>query len=56
MKYHILFSGKNKKIIAVCCLLKFLPSMLSVYVIQHGFTGIILAQNLHVSSGDVKNS
>ena len=30
MKYQTLFSGKNKKNISKCCLLKFLPSMLSI--------------------------
>ena len=29
MEKQILFSGKNKKNISECCLLKFLPSMLS---------------------------
>ena len=30
MKYQSLFSGKNKKNISKCCLVKFLPSMLSI--------------------------
>ena len=30
MKYQILFSGKSKKTIAKCCLLKLLPSMLGI--------------------------
>ena len=29
MKYQILFSGKNKKTISKCCLLKILPRVLS---------------------------
>ena len=30
MKYQIQFSGKNKKNISKCCLLKILPRMLSI--------------------------
>ena len=36
MKYEILFSGKNKKIIPKGRLLKFLPSVLSVKALWHG--------------------
>ena len=32
MKCHNLFSGENKKNISVCCLLKFLPRVLSIKV------------------------
>ena len=34
MKCQILSSGKNKKNISKCCLLPFLPSMLSVKVLS----------------------
>ena len=37
MKFQILFSGKNKKNISICCLLKILPRVLSL----RSDTGII---------------
>ena len=37
MKCQILFSGKNKKNISVCCLLKILSSMLTVKVFCEDF-------------------
>ena len=46
MKCHILFSGKNKKNISKCCLLKILPRVLSVkphfYIVKLGFTGVYI--------------
>ena len=36
MKYHILFSGKNKKNISKCCLLKILPRVLRVNTYKYG--------------------
>ena len=35
MKCHSLFSGKNKKNISMCYLLKFLPRVLSIKYISH---------------------
>ena len=39
MKCQILFSGKNKKNISKCCLLKILPRVLSIRVVLFYFPG-----------------
>ena len=46
MKCHILFSGKNKKNISQCRLLKILPSALSVKV--HIFMGKFIRQQIMI--------
>ena len=35
MKCQILFSGKNKKNISICCLLKILPRVLGIKISTH---------------------
>ena len=35
MKCHILFSGKNKKNVSECCLLKILPRVPSVKMVHY---------------------
>ena len=51
MKYHILFSEKNKKNISKCHLLKILPRVLSVNIIQIVLPGLAwqrLAETAHI--------
>ena len=41
MKCQILFSGKNKKSISLCCLLKVLPKVLNVNYLKLFFVFVI---------------
>ena len=52
MKCQILFSGKNKKNISKCCLLKILPRVLSVNVerdLKHQTIFIVKTFHMHSS-------